>query len=53
VAPAVSPDGTLSYTPSGIAGTAVVEVVLQDSGGTEHGGKDKSEPHTLVIELTL
>jgi hypothetical protein len=50
--PSISPSGTLRYTPSDREGTARVEISLQDDGGTEHGGQDTSQPHTLIIVVT-
>ena len=46
--PSISSSGTLSYTPSH-EGTALVEVRLQDDGGTANGGQDTSPAHTLII----
>lgn len=43
--PAIAPDGTLTFTPAPNAhGSALVRVWLKDDGGTEHGGKDTSDP---------
>lgn len=50
--PSVSPSGTLRFTPSHHEGTARVEVRLRDDGGTENGGSDTSQPHTLIITVT-
>ncbi len=53
VAPAVSPTGTLTYTPALDAnGTATITLVLKDSGGTANGGVDTSAPQTFVINVT-
>jgi hypothetical protein len=49
VQPAVSPTGTLTFTPSGLGGTATVSVSLQDNGGTANGGSDTSAVHTFTI----
>ncbi len=50
--PAISPDGTLTFTPkSGVAGTAAVTVRARDNGGTAHGGKDTSAAQTFVIKV--
>src|SRR5262249_13814475 len=52
VQPAISPDGTLTYTPAANTnGTTNVTVVLQDSGGTADGGVDTSAPQTFAIRL--
>jgi hypothetical protein len=40
VPPAIDPAGTLTFTPAGTAGQAIVAVRLQDSGGTAGGGLD-------------
>lgn len=51
--PAVSADGTLTYTPATDAcGDANVTVVAQDDGGTANGGRDTSEPQTFSIAVT-
>jgi hypothetical protein len=51
--PSISyPDGTLTYTPSGLTGKANVTVQLKDSGGTENGGADTSRSHTFTITVT-
>lgn len=39
--PVLSLDGTLSFTPSGLAGAAVVSLTLSDDGGTAGGGVDR------------
>jgi len=50
--PAISPNGTLSYTAAPNAcGVANVTVVAKDSGGTAYGGRDTSDPCTLVITV--
>jgi hypothetical protein len=52
VQPAVSPTGTLTYTPApGACGTAIVTLVAKDNGGTANGGNDTSAPCTLVIDV--
>jgi hypothetical protein len=51
-APAISPDGTLTYTPApGATGSATVTVSLRDSGGTVGGGVDTSGPATFAINI--
>src|SRR6185436_10669949 len=50
--PAVSPDGTLTYTAAANAfGTAIVSVLAQDTGGTSNGGVDMSATQSLTIEV--
>lgn len=51
--PAISPAGSLTYTPatSG-AGTATVTVRLHDNGGTASGGVDTSAPQSFTITIT-
>jgi len=52
VPPAITPDGTLTYTPApNAAGSATVTVVLKDDGGTAHGGVDASAPQTFTITV--
>src|SRR5262249_54099775 len=46
--PAVSPDPTLTFTPSS-TGTAPIAVALHDDGGTTFGGIDTSAPQTFTI----
>ncbi len=54
VAPAISPDGTLTYTPApGASGTATVTVQLHDDGGTANGGVDASPPQTFTIAVNF
>lgn len=49
--PTVASTGTLSYTPAA-AGTAQVEVRLQDDGGTADGGSDTSPAVTITFSFT-
>ncbi|MFO1498234.1 MAG: hypothetical protein U1G07_07570 [Verrucomicrobiota bacterium] len=52
VQPALSADGTLSFTPAANAsGDATVTVVLRDNGGTSHNGLDTSPSQTFVITV--
>ncbi len=51
VGPAISPSGTLTYTPNGSQGEAVITVILRDDGGTANGGKDTSPPQTFTLTL--
>ncbi|HEY0350177.1 MAG TPA: Calx-beta domain-containing protein, partial [Pyrinomonadaceae bacterium] len=52
-APALSPTGTLTYTPAPDAnGSANITVVLKDNGGTLNGGVDTSAPQTFTINVT-
>ncbi|NUQ64303.1 MAG: putative Ig domain-containing protein, partial [Pirellulales bacterium] len=51
-APTLDATGTLTYTPALDAfGTAVVTVVLEDDGGTENGGGDRSASQTFTITV--
>jgi uncharacterized protein (DUF2141 family) len=51
--PALSPDGTLTYTPApGASGTATISVRLHDSGGSVGGGVDTSGAQTFTISIT-
>lgn len=50
--PAVSPNGTLTYTPAANAnGTSTFTVAVRDSGGTANGGVDTSPPQTFTITV--
>jgi hypothetical protein len=52
VQPAVSSDGTLTYTPGLLAlGVATVTVSAVDSGGTDNGGSDTSASQTFTITI--
>ncbi len=51
-APAITPQGTLTYTPAPDAnGQSTVTVVLKDDGGTDNGGVDESELQTFIITV--
>jgi hypothetical protein len=51
--PAISPTGTLTYTPAANAtGTAHVTVTLKDNGGTANGGRDTSAPQRFSIAVS-
>jgi VCBS repeat-containing protein len=51
--PAVSPAGTLTYTPAPDAsGTATIQVRARDDGGTANGGVDVSPTRTFTITVT-
>jgi hypothetical protein len=53
VAPAVSPTGTLTYTPAAnAAGSSLVTVTLHDSGGVGNSGVDTSAAQTFTITVT-
>jgi hypothetical protein len=52
-APAVSPAGTLTYTPAPSAnGSATITLVARDNGGTANGGLDTSAPQTFTVTVT-
>ena len=52
VPPAVTPSGTLTYTPAaGAVGAALVTVALQNSGGTAGGGSDTSATQSFIINV--
>ena len=54
VNPAISPTGTLTYTPaSNTAGSSTFTVEVQDSGGTANGGVNLSVPQTFTITVNL
>lgn len=50
-APAISPTGTLTYTPSGTSGTSTIGVQLHDDGGTANSGVDTSATQTFTITV--
>ena len=53
VQPAISSNGTLTFTPAMNAnGLATMTVTLQDNGGTANGGIDTSAPQTFTIHIT-
>lgn len=53
VAPAISSNGTLTYTPrAGATGVVTVTAKIHDDGGTENGGVDTSAAQTFTITLT-
>jgi hypothetical protein len=50
--PAISANGTLTYTPAANAnGTATITVNLKDNGGTANGGVDTSADQTYTITV--
>jgi hypothetical protein len=52
VDPAISPTGTLTYTPAPqTAGTATFTVQVMDNGGTAFGGINLSAPQTFTITV--
>jgi hypothetical protein len=52
VQPAIDPAGKLTFTPAANAsGTAEIQVVARDDGGTASGGIDTSPPQTLTIQV--
>src|SRR5439155_615975 len=51
--PAVSPAGTLTFTPAANAnGSATITLTLSDDGGTANGGVDTSAPQSFIITVT-
>ena len=50
--PAIGSTGTLTYTPAANAsGTATIDVVLKDDGGTANGGQDTSTTASFTITV--
>ncbi len=50
--PAISPAGTLTYTPAGNAsGVSTITAVAHDGGGTANGGVDTSAPQSFTITV--
>ena len=53
VAPAISPTGTLTYTPAPNAnGSATITARIHDNGGVANGGVDTSAAQTFTIDVT-
>jgi VCBS repeat-containing protein len=53
VQPAVSPTGTLAYTPAlNMNGSAIVTVQIHDDGGTANGGVDTSVSQTFFLTVS-
>ncbi len=55
VPPAIDPTtGTLTFTPTpGTSGSATVQVILRDNGGTERGGVDQSPAYSFTITFVV
>jgi hypothetical protein len=52
-APAITPEGTLTFTPTpGASGSTTVTVRLHDDGGTADGGVDTSAAQTFKISIS-
>jgi hypothetical protein len=51
-APTVGSNGTLSYTPTGNDGVAVVNVSLRDNGGVGNGGSDTSATQQFTVTVS-
>ncbi len=50
--PAISPTGTLTFTPAANAvGTSTISVFLHDNGGTANGGDDTSLTQTFAVTM--
>jgi hypothetical protein len=49
--PSISPDGTLSFTPSVLPASVTVTVHVADNGGTSNGGVDTSGDQTFTIAI--
>ena len=53
VQPRLSPEGYLSFVLANNAyGNAILSIYLEDTGGTERGGKNQSPKRTLTIQVT-
>jgi CSLREA domain-containing protein len=53
VTPAISPTGTLTYTPAANAGgSATITINLKDNGGTANSGQDTSSSQSFTITVT-
>lgn len=51
-APTVGNNGTLTYTPTGNDGVAVVNVSLRDNGGVGNGGSDTSATQQFTVTVS-
>ncbi|QTA78941.1 Immunoglobulin-like fold-containing protein [Desulfonema limicola] len=52
VIPSITPGGDLSYSSKpGVYGTSSFDVIVQDNGGIERGGQDKSTVQTFTITV--
>ncbi|OYV04671.1 MAG: hypothetical protein CFE26_15635, partial [Verrucomicrobiales bacterium VVV1] len=51
VQPAISSNGTLTFTPGNSGGTATITVIAIDNGGTAYGGMNTSTPQTFTITV--
>ncbi len=51
VQPVVAANGTLTFAPGGVTGSAIVTVMLSDDGGTANGGVNTSTPQTFTIDV--
>ncbi len=51
VAPAIAPNGTLTFTPAAVQGVATVTVQIHDDGGVANGGVDTSASRTFQITV--
>ncbi|HSH14190.1 MAG TPA: Ig-like domain-containing protein, partial [Desulfurivibrionaceae bacterium] len=50
--PAISPDGTLTFTPAAQRfGVAQLQIILQDNGGTANGGLDASPAQAVTLTI--
>jgi CSLREA domain-containing protein len=53
VQPAISPTGTLTFTPNpNVADTVTIRIVLKDNGGTANQGVDTSASQSFIITTT-
>lgn len=52
VAPTIGNNGTLTYTPTGNDGVAVVNVSLRDNGGVGNGGSDTSATQQFTVTVS-
>ncbi len=51
-APAIAPNGTLTYTPGTTTGTATLTVRVKDNGGMANGGVDTSATQSFTITVS-
>ena len=51
VQPAIAANGTLTFTPTSVSGSAIVTVQIHDTGGVANGGVDTSAAQTFTITI--
>jgi hypothetical protein len=48
----ISQNGTLEFTTApSVSGTAIIDLIVRDSGGTDNGGIDTSEKFSVIVNI--